>query len=118
MQMMSVQCSLAVCTADPGCCVRSEAARNGRQIVPKQAYAQLRVAAAFALRALHHAAPRAHDEEEDAAPAKRQKARCCLGLECHVVSLTLLELHLLFHLSGVSVSVNCCFHKFFDCWRL
>lgn len=56
--------------------VRSEAARNGRQMVPKQAYAQLRVAAAVALRSLHRAAPRAHDDDEDAAPAKRQKARC------------------------------------------
>ena len=56
-------------------CVRSEVARNGRHIVPKQAYAQLRVAAEVALRTLHHAAPRTHDNDEDAAPAKRQKAR-------------------------------------------
>lgn len=46
-------------------------------MVPKQAYAQLRVAAAVALRSLHRAAPRAHDDDEDAAPAKRQKA--CSG---------------------------------------
>ena len=56
--------------------VRSEAARNGRQVVPKQAYAQLRVAAAVALRSLHRAAPCAHDDEEDAArpPSARRRA--------------------------------------------
>ena len=85
--------------------VRSEAARDGRHIVPKQAYAHLRVAAALALRTLHHAVPRTHDPDEDAAPTKRQKAWRCLWAR---VSPWQCEQNLLLRESETYVCVPCC----------
>lgn len=47
--------------------------RNGRHIVPKQAYMHLRVAAAVAAHALQRPPQRADDSDDEALPAKRQK---------------------------------------------